>query len=1148
MRSFVHLHCHTQYSLLDGAAHINPLIRKAKSLGMPALAITDHGNMFGVGHFVEQAKRQGIKPIIGCEFYLALDMTNHKEKTRYHQLLLAKNEIGYQNLIKLSSLSYTKGYYYKPRIDKVHIKKYANGLIATTSCLSGEIPRTYFAKGAKAAEEVFLSWLEIFGDDYYIELQRHGIQEQDDYNLILCKWAMKYGVKMVATNDVHYIEQTDSFAQDILLCLQTGADYNDPKRMRFQGDQFFLKSPQQMAELFQDIPEAIDNTVSLAEKVSSFDLEKELQLPKFNIPSNFPNEEAYLTHLTLKGAKQLYGNISADLQQRIDKELTTITAMRYEGYFLIVRDLIQTARAQQIMVGIGRGSVAGSVVAYALGITKVDPIPHQLIFERFLNEERFSPADIDIDIEDKKRNEFISGPLVNKYGYNQVAQVITFGTMGAKSVIRDVARMLSLPLARADYLAKLVPDKLGTTLKQAFAEVPELDQLQKKEGTLEAQVLRQAVLVEGSIRHTGIHAAAIIIGPDDLTNYLPVKTEKKTGLLVTQYDGRTTEQVGMLKMDLLGLKTLSIIKDSIAFIKENCGKELDPDTLTLDDAKTFNLFQQGNTVGVFQFESEGMRKWLRKLRPTHLDDLIAMNALYRPGPMQFIPNFIARKQKQEKVVYPHPLLEDLLRGTYGIMVYQEQIMQTAQLIAGYTLAQADLLRRAMGKKKPEEMARNRSIFLEGAKKKHQITKEKAEEIFSMMEKFAEYGFPKAHSTAYALTAYQTAYLKANYPTEFMAAVLMNSEQDITKIATFLKECRYLGVEVQGPDINESANHFRPIGGKIRFGLAGVKSVGQGAAETLVTIREEKGPYENIHDFFSRLVGTKINKKVLESLAKIGTFDNLDNYHRKQYLFKQEDEENFIERYLKQAQNLHRNQNTNEQWLFPTEEINHVQQLSPPTCSPYTRAEILSIEREALGFYISGHPLANFSYEVEKLCNATTQYITQCRGKKVCLAGVVTNCTKHQTRTGSYYIHLTIEDYVGSLQLKIFTKNIEQYLYLFQEDQVVYVRGTVQTYYEDKHEVDVETIIPLQEIREKHTTKMQLILPTQYLNEESVTAITKAIEAHPGRCSLQILFIEEDKETKVPTLSTNYKINPVVPFFELLDGLPGITYRLAYRQI
>ncbi|HXA00726.1 MAG TPA: DNA polymerase III subunit alpha, partial [Cytophagaceae bacterium] len=708
MPEFSHLHCHTQYSLLDGAAGISALMKKAKEDNMKAVAMTDHGNMFGAFSFVAEANKAGVKPIVGCEFYMVEDrhkkvFSKENKDNRYHQLMLAKDQEGYQNLARLCSLGYIDGLYSKwPRIDKELVLKYHKGLIATTCCLGAEVPQAILNKGEKEAEEIFKWWLDLFGEDYYVELQRHNLKEQIEVNKVLVKFAQKYNVKMIASNDSHYVDRDDFNAHDILLCVNTGELQKTPVgdgkgfRFGFPNDEFYFKNQAEMNKLFHDLPEAIDNTNEIVSKITPPKLERDILLPNFPLPPGFVTMDDYLHHLTFEGAKKRYKEISGEVEERLNYELSVIKMMGFAGYFLIVSDFIAAGKNLGVAVGPGRGSAAGSAVAYSIGITNIDPIKYSLLFERFLNPQRVSMPDIDIDFDDVGRQRVIDY-VVNKYGKNQVAQIVTFGTMAARSSIKDVARTLDLPLSDANYLAKLVPEAPGTTLKKAFEEINELKEI-KKGNDLRAQTLNLAEKLEGSVRNTGIHAAGIIIAPDDITKYIPVCVSKDSELLVSQFDGKLIESAGMLKMDFLGLKTLSIIKDALALIKKNYDLDIDIDTIPEDDAKTFALYQRGDTVGTFQFESEGMRMYLKDLKPTSIEDLIAMNALYRPGPMQFIPNFINRKHGKEKVEYPHPLLEDLLKNTHGIMVYQEQIMQTAQVLAGYSLGGADLLRRAMGKK------------------------------------------------------------------------------------------------------------------------------------------------------------------------------------------------------------------------------------------------------------------------------------------------------------------------------------------------------------------------------------------------------------------------------------------------------------------
>lgn len=1146
MTPFTHIHCHTQYSLLDGAAKVDSLISKAKQLGMQALAITDHGNMFGVAHFVASAKKQQIKALVGCEFYMAPDMHDHKDKTRYHQLLLAQNEIGYKNLAKLCSLGFLEGYYYKPRIDKKLLKKHSAGVIATTCCLASEISQTILHKGEEAAEKLFLEWLDIFGENYYIELQRHGIQEQDVCNAILVKWSKKYNVKVIATNDVHYVEQQDNLAQDILLCLQTGKDYHDPSRMRFDGDQFFLKSPEEMLQLFHDIPEAIANTQEIVDKITTPVLERDVLLPIFQIPAGFTDQDSYLRHLAWEGAKTRYSIFTPELEQRINYELEIIQKMGYPGYFLIVQDFIQAARNLGVVVGPGRGSSAGSVVAYCIGITNIDPIHYNLVFERFLNPERVSMPDIDIDFDDEGRQKVIEY-VANKYGRNQVAHITTFGSMAAKSAIRDVARVLGLSLEKADYMAKLVPEKLGTTLTEAFEEVPELQEFKKKKDSLESKVLTLAETLEGCTRHTGVHAAGIIIAPDDLLEYIPVKTDKNSELLVTQYDGSVVEKVGMLKMDFLGLKTLTILKDAITLIAKKRNLQIDLNKLPLDDEATFQLYQRGDTIATFQFESDGMRQWLKKLLPTQFEDLIAMNALYRPGPMQFIPNFIARKHGQEKIEYPHPLLAGILENTYGIMVYQEQVMQTAQLIAGYTLGEADILRKAMGKKQVEEMAQQRKKFVQGAQKKQGIPEAKAVEIFEMMERFAQYGFPRAHAAAYSVIAYQTAYLKTHYPAEYMAAVLTHNQGDIGKVGYFMEECKKQGISVLGPDVNESYLNFDVNQDhQIRFGLAAIKGVGEAAAKNIIDVREQQGKFTDVYHFAEQVDIKSINKKTFEALAMSGAFDSLAQYHRKQYLFTDKGDPSLIEKVIQYANQLRREKATAQQSLFAMDSsLYQPKRPEAPLCDPYDMVEKLQLEKEYVGFYISGHPLDPFQVELTHFCDANTQNVLSFKQREIRLGGIITECTIKHNKQGRPFALFTLEDYAGTLPLALFGEEYLKNQHMVQPGMFVHMTGLVTPRYQqqDTWEFRPQKISLLGEVRTKLSKSLNLFVPIEMLTDTLIPTLEKAITSHPGSCPLRLHIKDHAERMEVALQTTNHRIHPTDELLSHLTQLTGASYQL-----
>ncbi len=1139
MPEFSHLHVHTQFSLLDGAASIRNLMKKAQADNMKAVALTDHGNMFGAFNFVAEANKFNIKPIVGCEFYLVEDRfkkTFNKENrdNRYHQLLLAKDQEGYVNLAKLCSLGYMEGLYSKwPRIDKSLIEKYHKGLIATSCCIGAEVPQLILLKGEEEAEKALKWWLDLFGEDYYIELQRHNMKEQEIINKTLIKFAREHNIKMIASNDSHYVDQEDYNAHDILLCVNTGELQSTPVgdgkgfRFGFPNDQFYFKSQAEMNSLFSDLPEAIDNTNEIVDKINPPKLQRDILLPNFPLPPEFSNADQYLEFLTFEGARKRYKEISAEIEDRLKHELNIIKTMGFAGYFLIVQDFIAAGKSLGVAVGPGRGSAAGSAVAYCIGITNIDPIKYSLLFERFLNPERISMPDIDIDFDDEGRQSVIDY-VVDKYGKNQVAQIITFGTMAAKSSIKDVARTLDLPLPEANYLAKLVPDAPGTSLNKAFAEVPELAEIRKRDD-LQGRTLRLAETLEGSVRNTGIHAAGVIIAPDDLTNYIPVCTAKDAELLVTQFDGKVIESAGMLKMDFLGLKTLSIIKKAVELVKKNYGIQIDMDEIPLDDPKTFELYQNGDTIGTFQFESEGMRMYLRDLKPTNIEDLIAMNALYRPGPMQFIPNFVNRKHGKEAVEYPHDLLEPILKDTYGIMVYQEQIMQTAQLLAGYTLGGADLLRRAMGKKDKDKMAQERVKFVAGAKEKHNIDKNKAENVFSIMEKFAEYGFNRSHSAAYSVVAYQTAYLKANYPGEYMASVLTHNMNNIDKISFFMEECKKMGIDVLGPDINESNTFFDVnSSGKIRFGLGAIKGTGDAAVDSIIQEREDNGPFSNIFDFAKRVNLRAVNKKTFEAMAYAGAYDSLGDLHRAQYFFSPENENiNLIEKAIKYGNSYKAEQDTSQASLFGGTAAVEIPLPKIPPCEPWSDIEKLKYEKEVVGFYISGHPLDQYRLELENFCTCQVDQYLDYKGRDINVAGIVSKTTVRQTKTGKTFALFSIEDYSGSVDMALFGEDYLKLAHYIRPGEFLYIKGKVQQRYnsEDQWELKPVNIQLLSDIRSKLCKDLIINVDINNLKTNTVAKLEDLFGAYNGSCNVRFMFYDTMENISVEMFCRKYKIEP-----------------------
>ncbi|HEY0741492.1 MAG TPA: DNA polymerase III subunit alpha, partial [Chryseosolibacter sp.] len=909
-KPFVHLHAHSQFSVLQATPDVKAMVTKAKEHGMPAVAITDLGNMYGAFKFVREALNHQLKPIVGCEFFIAderkkLKFTKDNPDKRYQQVLIAKNKNGYHNLAKLSSLGFTEGLYgIYPRIDKELVQQYKTDLIATTGNLHSEVPHLILHVGEKQAEEAFKWWHSVFGEDFYVEINRHGIAEEDHVNETLLRFANRYNVKYFAANECFYLDKDEAPAHDVLLCIKEGEFKSTPigygrgHRLGLSNDQYYFKSQDEMKSIFRDMPEAIDTISEILDKIESYTLERNVLLPKFDIPKEFNTEDEYLRHLTYEGAKKRYAEITPAIRERLDFELATIQKTGYPGYFLIVQDFTSKAREMGVSVGPGRGSAAGSAVAYCIGITNVDPIKYDLLFERFLNPDRVSLPDIDIDFDDAGRDSVLKY-VIDKYGKSQVAQIITYGTMAAKSSIRDCARVMELPLNEANILAKMIPEKPGTTLDMAFQEVKELADI-KKGSDLKADVIKQAVILEGSVRNTGVHACGVIITPDDLTKFVPVATAKDSDMLVTQFDNSVVESAGMLKMDFLGLTTLTIITTTIKNVKKSRGIDIVVDEIPLDDVKTYQLFQRGETTGTFQFESVGMQKYLRQLKPDKFEDLIAMNALYRPGPMEYIPAFINRKHGREPIKYDLPAMEEFLAETYGITVYQEQVMLLSQKLAGFSKGDADVLRKAMGKKQKAVLDKMKDKFIEGCKKNGH-DQAICEKVWTDWEAFAQYAFNKSHSTCYSLIAYHTAYLKANYPAEYMAAVLTHSQSNLENVTFFIEECRNLGIKVLGPHVNESGIYFEVNKqGEIRFGLGAIKGAGDAAVEAIIQEREAKGPFADIFDFAKRLSARSVNKKTFECLALSGAFDCWKELHRRQYIYSREGDISLVEKAIKYA--------------------------------------------------------------------------------------------------------------------------------------------------------------------------------------------------------------------------------------------------------
>ena len=1176
MPEFLHLHCHTQYSLLDGAANIGAMMDKAKADGQKGVALTDHGNMFGAFKFAAEASRRELKPIIGCEFYLVEDRhkksfsrANGESDKRYHQLLLAKNQAGYVNLSKLCSLGFIEGLYSKfPRIDKELLVQHHEGLIATSCCIGAEVPQALLQGQDEKAEELLKWWLDLFGEDYYIELQRHrGLENidglgisQEDVNQKLLALARKYNIKVIATNDSHYVDEDDWAPHDILLCINTNSLLEESKRFKFPSSDFYFKTQGEMNQLFQDVPEAIANTVEIFDKIDHLELARDILLPAFPIPDGFKSQDDYLRHLTFVGAKRRYGTITPNIEERLNFELSVIENSGYPGYFLIVQDFTTTAREMGVSVGPGRGSAAGSAVAYCIGITNVDPIKYDLLFERFLNPERISMPDIDIDFDDEGRQKVIDY-VIDKYGRNQVAQIVTYGTMAAKMSLRDVGRVMNVPLPEVDRVAKTFPTHLKANLKKVLAEGdidPKLkgnlnsDDLEKAYRFREladgqdtiGEMIRTAKKLEGSVRNTGIHACGVVITPDEITQYVPVKVDKNSEMLVSQFDNSVAEDAGLLKMDFLGLKTLTIIKGAVQMVKENHGVELDMDEVSLTDVKTYQLFQRGETVGIFQYESTGMQKYMKELVPSAFEDLIAMNALYRPGPLEYIPNFIARKHGREPVTYDLPDMQEYLEETYGINVYQEQIMLLSQKLAGFTKGEADKLRKAMGKKKKALLDQMLPKFINGGKERGH-PEDILNKVWKDWEAFASYAFNKSHSTCYAFVAFQTAYLKAHYPAEFMASVLTNNKNDISKITFFLQECKRMGLDVLGPDVNESVSDFSVNKqGQIRFGLSALKGVGEGPVEAILSERKENGAFSSIFDMMRRLSLRAVNKKVMESLVLGGGLDCFEEIERSQYFAPSEKYDTLIEHALRygNAHQAQRAQAVNS--LFGDSEDVMIPEPKIPQGASWPLIEKLNREKEVTGIYVSGHPLDDYRIEIENFTSSSLENLNQHQHRASVTVGCMVANARHMiSKNGNGWGIFEISDFNGQMEFRLFGEDYQRFKHLLEPGMALYIKGKFQKRWNSEElEFKPVEIKLLEGIAENMTESITLKFPIERINDAMINQIDQLCQTHKGRHRLKMVLLDQTHRVKLSLIAKERKVNAGNELIAELDKL-GLDYKV-----
>lgn len=1264
MQDFVHLHVHTQYSILDGQASIPRLVDKAIANGMKGIAVTDHGDMFGIKEFfnyvnkknsgingeikdlkkriatlenseektediqaeiaackekLEETRKKLFKPILGCEMYVARRRMENKEgkpdQSGYHLIVLAKNLKGYHNLIKLVSKAWTKGFYMRPRTDRTELEKYHEGLIVCSACLGGEIPRRIIAEQYEEAEEAVRWYKNVFGDDYYLELQRHKATVpranhetyvlQEKVNKKLIEYARKYNIKLVCTNDVHFVDEENAEAHDRLICLSTGKDLDDPKRMLYTKQEW-MKTREEMNEIFADIPEALTNTADICDQVEFYSIDHAPIMPTFAIPEDFGTEEEYrkkfteqdlfneftqdengnvvmskeaaeakierlggydklyrikleadyLAKLAYEGAHRRYGTeLTEEIEERIKFELYIMKTMGFPGYFLIVQDFINAAREKlDVSVGPGRGSAAGSAVAYCLGITQIDPIKYDLLFERFLNPDRISLPDIDVDFDDDGRGRVLNW-VTEKYGQEKVAHIITYGTMATKLAIKDVARVQKLPLSESDRLCKLVPDKIPDkklNLTNAIAYVPELQAAEVSPNPILRDTIKYAKMLEGNVRNTGVHACGTIICRDDITDWVPVSTadDKDTGekMLVTQYEGSVIEETGLIKMDFLGLKTLSIIKEALDNIRQSKGIHLNIDEIPIDDEATYQLYSEGRTIGTFQFESPGMQKYLRELQPSTFEDLIAMNALYRPGPMDYIPDFIDRKHGRKPIKYDIPIMEKYLKDTYGITVYQEQVMLLSRLLADFTRGESDALRKAMGKKLRDKLDHMKPKFIEGGKKNGHDP-EVLEKIWTDWEKFASYAFNKSHATCYSWVAYQTAYLKANYPAEYMAATMSRNIANITEITKLMDECKATGITVLGPDVNESMLKFSVNrSGDIRFGLGAVKGVGESAVRCILEEREKNGPFKNIFDFVQRINLSACNRKNIESLALAGGFDSFPEIKREDFFQKNAKEETFVETLVRYGNKYQVDKAAISNSLFGDE---HEIEVATPEIIPaptWSDLERLNKERDLVGIYLSAHPLDEYSVILEDVCKTRMTDLadlTALQNQDLVMGGIVTGVREGYTKNGKPYGVVKMEDYSGVGEFAFFGNEWVEKKNFFVEGMFLFMRGKCQPrqWKQDELEVKINSIELLSEAKDHLIEKLTVTAPLSAINDQLIMEIASIAKSSPGTAELCFYIQDEDKQMYVSLMSRTMKISVEKDLVNFLKSQPQLEYKI-----